>query len=42
MGEHGTKEVIARNAIPVHGPEDFDPRAAGRELALEDKQKLKE
>lgn len=32
----------AQNAIPVHAPEGFDPVAFGRELALEDKQKLKE
>jgi len=31
----------AKNAIPVHGPEDFDPLAAGREVALEE-EKLKE
>lgn len=32
----------ARKAVPVHAPEGFDPRAAGRELALEDKQRFKE
>jgi|SRR5271156_1268634 hypothetical protein len=31
-----------QSAIPVHAPEGFDPIAFGRELALEDKQKLRE
>jgi hypothetical protein len=30
------------SAKPVHAPENFDPVAFGRQLALEDKQKIKE
>jgi uncharacterized protein YcgL (UPF0745 family) len=32
----------AQNAIPVHATEGFDPVAFGRQLALEDRQKLKD